>query len=320
MSVYTRVEHHELEEFLRHYRLGELVEYSGISAGIENTNYFVTTREGRFVLTLFEALSAQELPYFLDLMAHLAEHDVPSAHPKPDDKGLYLRHLNGKPAALVMRLSGHSVKTPTLAQCEALGKALGHLHVVGQEFKPRRANQRGLQWWHTTAGQMLAKLDSDEAALLQSELAFQQQHKHDALPHGVIHADLFRDNALFEDDVLTGIIDFYYACDEVLLYDVAITVNDWCSATNGTLDAERLGALLHGYQTERGFTQAESTAWPVMLRAAALRFWLSRLKDQHFPREGELTHIHDPQVFLRILKTHSNGQVLLPLSVTPSCG
>jgi len=320
MSVYTRVERHELEEFLCHYRLGALVDYSGISAGIENTNYFVTTGSGRYVLTLFEALTKQELPYFLDLMAHLSEHDVPSAHPMPDDQGHYLRHLNGKPAALVMRLAGRSVETPTLKQCAALGKALGHLHVVGQEFNSHRANLRGPHWWHTTAEQVKPRLDSEQAKLLQRELAFQKQHSHDALPRGVIHADLFRDNALFEDDVLTGIIDFYYACDDVLLYDVAITANDWCRTDTSQLDTERLAALLEGYQTERGFSEAEAAAWPVMLRAAALRFWLSRLKDKLFPREGELTHIHDPQVFQRILQNYSNGQVLFPLPVTPNCG
>jgi homoserine kinase type II len=302
MSVYTTVERDELEEFLSHYSLGELLEYEGISAGIENTNYFVTTSQGQYVLTLFEALTADELPYFLELMAHLAEHDVPSAHPIPDEQGKYLRTLNGKPAALVMRLQGHNIETTNQAQCAELGKALGHLHVVGQSYKGYRKNLRGPHWWQVTAREVMPKLGQDDATLLQAELAFQRQHRFDALPQGVIHADLFRDNALFVDNHLTGIIDFYYACNDLLLYDVAVTVNDWCTLPNGHLDPDRLGALLEGYQTERQFSDAEHEDWPVMLRAAALRFWLSRLKDLHFPREGEITHIKDPTVFQRILE------------------
>lgn len=307
MSVYTTVERDELEEFLRHYRLGELVDYEGISAGIENTNYFVTTSRGQYVLTLFEALSAEELPYFLDLMAHLAEHKVPSAHPMPDEQGRYLRTLNGKPAALVVRLAGHSVEAPSTDQCAELGRSVGHMHVVGQAFGNHRKNRRGPHWWLETAREVLPKLSEVETSLLNTELEFQRQHRHDTLPQGVIHADLFRDNALFVGDQLTGIIDFYYACNDVLLYDVAVTVNDWCTRPDGSLDTHRLEAFLTAYQGERRFTDAEHAAWPVMLRAGALRFWLSRLKDMHFPREGEITHIKDPTVFQHILESRVNG-------------
>lgn len=301
MSVYTTIEQDELESFLRHYTLGSLVDFQGISAGIENTNYFVTTSQGRFVLTIFEQHDHNELPYFLDLMAHLAEHDVPSAHPEADDEKHYLRTLKDKPAALVMRLEGRSVEHPTIEQCQALGKALGHLHVVGQEFTESRENGRGPAWWHATAKQVMSHLDTSEQAMLAEELRFQDSHRKDDLPRGVIHADLFRDNALFVDNQLTGIIDFYYACNDVLLYDVAVTVNDWCSNENGSLDNERLRAMLDAYQTERHFSEEEQNSWPVMLRAAALRFWLSRLKDKHFPREGEIVTMHNPDVFRDIL-------------------
>ena len=302
MSVYTTVERDELEAFLSHYRLGDLVGYEGISAGIENTNYFVTTSQDQYVLTLFEALASDELPYFLDLMAHLAEHDVPSAHPMPDEQGKYLRTLKGKPAALVRRLAGHNIESTNPTQCAEIGKALGHLHVVGRAFNGHRDNLRGPHWWQVTAQHLMPKLGPEEAALLQTELDFQRQHRHDALPKGVIHADLFRDNALFVNNHLTGIIDFYYACNDVLLYDVAVTVNDWCTLPDGSLDPARLTALLAAYQSERPFGEAEQAAWPVMLRAGALRFWLSRLTDQYFPREGEITHIKDPGVFRRILE------------------
>ena len=313
MSVYTTIERDELEAFLSHYSLGDLVDYEGISAGIENTNYFVTTSQDQYVLTIFEALSTDELPYFLDLMAHLAEHEVPSAHPMPDEQGKYLRTLKGKPAALVRRLAGHHIESANPAQCAEVGKALGHLHVVGQSFNGQRDNLRGPHWWQVTAHDLIPKLGPEEAELLQAELAFQRQHRHDALPHGVIHADLFRDNALFVDSHLTGIIDFYYACNDVLLYDVAVTVNDWCTLPDGSLDPARLTALLEAYRSERPFSEAEHTAWTVMLRAGALRFWLSRLKDQYFPREGEITHIKDPNVFRGILEQRVAQQAKLSL-------
>ena len=301
MSVYTQVEKDELESFLRNYSLGELVDFEGISAGIENTNYFVTTRDQRMVLTLFENHSAEELVYFLDLMAFLAEHKVPSAHPIADNNGNYLRELNGKPAALVMRLSGSGIDNATTEQCTAIGHALAQLHLSGQAFTSHRDNDRGTRWWRTTRNAVFECLSSDDQALLDEELAFQTSHRFDTLPRGVIHADLFRDNALFDGNNLTGLIDFYYACNDVLLYDVAVTLNDWCSNEHGGIVQEKAVAMLRAYHQVRPISVSEAQAWPVMLRAAALRFWLSRLKDLHFPREGELTHIKDPNFFKNIL-------------------
>ena len=302
MSVYTIIEQDELEAFLQNYAVGDLIEYQGISAGIENTNYFVTTSKGRYVLTIFEQLSAEELPYFLDLMAFLAEHEVPSAHPVADTNGHYLRQLKDKPAALVDRLNGSGVEQPNVSQCQALASALGHLHAVGHQFSGQRENVRGPHWWHVTAKRLHNHLDEDERTLLDAELANQDAHRHDELPVGVIHADLFRDNALFVGNELTGLIDFYYACNDVLIYDLAVTVNDWCSNEDGSLDNERVAAMLTSYSSQRPMSEAEQAAWPMMLRAAALRFWLSRLQDKHFPKEGELTHIKDPEVFRRILQ------------------
>lgn len=307
MSVYTSIEKSELEDFLAHYSLGELITFEGISAGIENTNYFVTTSSGEFVLTIFETVDEHELPYFLDLMAYLAEHDFPSAHPLADDTGHYMRHLKNKPAALVCRLNGKHIKRANLQQCREVGRALGHMHAVGQQFSGHRENQRGFKWWHSTADKVIAKLPEDQQQQLQDEIEFQNQHWHNTLPCGVIHADLFRDNALFEGDKLTGIIDFYYACDDILLYDLAITVNDWCVNDDGEIDDSQLDALIGSYQTERPVTQIEIDHWQAMLRAAALRFWLSRSLDWYYPRDGELTHRHDPDVFQQILerrKTH----------------
>ena len=305
MSVYTRIERNDLEEFLHHYPLGTLVSFEGIRAGIENTNYFVTTTLGQFVLTLFEQLKYDELPYFIDLMAFLSENDIPSAHPLADHQQHYLRVLHGKPAALVQRLNGASTEHPTIAQCRALGDALGRMHRVGQAYPSRRANPRGLPWWRDTMNKVLPHLTVEDAMLLQEEVhfqtAFHARPDSHTLPRGVIHADLFRDNALFVGESLTGIIDFYYACNDVLLYDVAVTVNDWCSLPDGRLNDTLTSVLLQAYQQQHTFSSAEHTAWPVMLRGAALRFWLSRLHDLHFPRAGEITHTKDPEVFKRIL-------------------
>lgn len=304
MSVYTRVDRPALETFLDDFDAGLLVEYSGISAGIENTNYFVTTTNGRFVLTLFEQLSRDELPFFLGLMAHLAEHGVPTAHPLTDRHGRYLGELCGKPAALVQRLTGSSVEHPNTAHCAAIGEALARLHLAGQSFPLTRANPRGPHWWREAAARVRDRLSPDEAQRLDDEIAFQFAHRHDQLPRGVIHADLFRDNALFEGERLTGIIDLYYACTDALLYDVAVTVNDWCVNDARELDPGRTRALLAAYAAVRPFTPAEHASWPAMLRAAALRFWLSRLIDLYFPREGELTHTKDPAAFARLLSAH----------------
>jgi len=302
MSVYTSIDQDELESFLLNYQVGDLVDFMGISEGIENTNYFVTTTHGRYVLTIFEQLSADELPYFLDLMAFLAEHEVPSAHPVADNDNHYLRELQGKPAALVARLNGSGIKQTNPEQCRALGQSLGKLHAVSHHFKGERRNPRGPAWWYEMSDKLEGHLSATERTLLDEELLFQKSHSRDQLPTGVIHADLFRDNALFDGNTLTGIIDFYYACNDVQLYDLAITVNDWCSHEDGSLDETRVTAMLDSYESQRPLLDAEKDAWPVMLRAAALRFWLSRLHDKHFPKEGEMTHIKDPDVFKQILQ------------------
>jgi homoserine kinase type II len=301
MSVFTPIEWDELVSFLGGYDLGELVEYQGISAGVSNTNFFVSTELGRYVLTLFEKESHDELPFFIDLMAHLADHGIPCAHPIADEQGVYLQTLKDKPAVLVQRLQGAFPESPNLQQCHAIGAGLGSMHKASSHFTQRRANGRGPAWWRRTAKEVMPHLDADDAALLEDEVSFQLQHRHDDLPRGIIHADLFRDNTLFEDNRLSGIIDLYYACYDVMLYDVAITANDWCTDDNGVLDMPRLEAMLSAYNENRPLHPAEQDAWPVMLRAAALRFWLSRLEDMHFPREGEMIHIKDPDEFKRIL-------------------
>lgn len=312
MAVYTKVEPEELAVFLGEYRLGELVGFQGIGEGIENTNYFVTTTRGEYVLTLFESIGFEDLPYYLDLMAFLAEHGVQSAHPLPDRNGSYLRTFNSRPATLLERLRGRSVETPNLRQCRAIGESLGHLHVEGQAFKGFRENARGPGWWYRTAERLLPHLDPPDAELLGEELRFQHRYCHAELPRGVIHADLFRDNALFVGDELTGIIDFYYACNDALLYDLAVTANDWCTRPDGSLESEKTRTILSAYNEWRPLRDEEHALWPVMLRAAALRFWLSRLQDRLFPRRGEITRIKDPNEFRRVLEFHRTHHAALP--------
>ncbi|MDH5358703.1 MAG: homoserine kinase [Gammaproteobacteria bacterium] len=307
MSVYTEVGRDQLVAFLNDYAVGDLLSYEGISDGIENTNYFVTTEQGQFVLTLFEHHQFGELAYFLDVMTFFYQHDIPSAHPAADRQGHYLKKLCGRPAALVMRLSGRGVDTvPTTAQCHAIGDVLARMHIVGQQFKSRRPSERGPKWRQQTADNLLPLMDADSAALLRNELTFQAGYAELDLPSGVTHSDLFRDNALFESDELKGIIDFYYACDEYLLYDLAVVVNDWCVDDDGSLNQARYQAVMSTYMQQRPLSEEEQANWNLVLRAAALRFWLSRLQDKLFPREGELTQIKDPDAFLTILQQHRN--------------
>ena len=304
MSVYTPVSAAELEAWLRGYSVGTLAELEPIKAGIENGNFFVTTTQGRYVLTLFERLPAAELPFYLDLMAHLARHGIPCPAPIANLADRYLGHLNGKPAALVTRLPGRSIDRPGTAECAALGMLLARMHLAGRSFAGYLENPRGAKWWRAAAAEVGAFLGTPEKRLLEEELQYQARHRFPDLPRGPVHADLFRDNALFQAGRITGVIDFYFAGVDCLLLDLAVCANDWClanPASDRRLDAGATRAFLRAYATLRPFAALEREAWPVMLRAAALRFWLSRLCDYHLPRPGELVHAHDPGHFREML-------------------
>lgn len=312
MSVYTKVTEPELGAWLRGFDVGELAELTPIAAGIENTNYFVTTGRGRYVLTLFERLPREDLPFYLGLMAHLAADGIPCPSPVASRDGGILGSLNGKPAALVTRLAGAWVPAPTPAHCAEVGQVLARMHISAESFNGTLENPRGPKWWRWAAPQVLPFLDEERRVLLESELKVQSTYRFSDLPRAAIHADLFRDNVLFDGARIGGVIDFYFAGIDALLFDVAVAVNDWCVHADGRIDPARARALIAAYHAVRPFTSLERGAWPIMLRGAALRFWLSRLYDFHLPRPGELVHAHDPEHFRRVLALRVAGSADAP--------
>jgi homoserine kinase type II len=306
MSVYTSVSPGELQAWLTRYALGDVLSFEPIAAGIENTNYFLTTEKGRYVLTLYERLPPEDLPFYLNLMAHLSRAGVPAPAPQPDRSGALWSMLNGKPAGVVARLEGAPVMMPGIHHCAAAGAALAQLHHGSETYRTRLGNRRGRAWWRQAARAVRPFLSAEQNALLENELQFQTRVDKPKLPTGAIHGDLFRDNVLFVGDAVSGIIDFGFAATDAYAYDLAIAVNDWCL----TRDASREGqpdpacerAMIDAYIQLRPLSDVEWAMWPSLLRAAALRFWLSRLYDLHLPRAGELTHAHDPAWFERILR------------------
>ncbi|TAM03180.1 MAG: homoserine kinase [Paraburkholderia sp.] len=315
MAVFTAVTETQLAQWLRDYDLGDVVELRGIQSGIENSNFFLTTTRGEYVLTIFEKLSADQLPFYLDLMRHLASHRVPVPDPMPRTDGALFGPLQGKPAAIVTKLEGAPELAPGVEHCVEVGQMLARMHLAGRDFKGDQPNLRSLEWWEETVPTVLPFLDEAQRDLLTSELAHQQAFFASAdyaqMPGGPCHCDLFRDNVLFahahpapgHEVRLGGFFDFYFAGCDKWLFDVAVTVNDWCvDLATGQLDRARAEALLRAYQTVRPFTAAEVRHWSDMLRAGAYRFWVSRLYDFYLPRSAELLKPHDPGHFERILR------------------
>ena len=319
MAVYTEVSLQEAESLVISLGLGQLQALEGCPGGIENTNYFVTTSQGQFVLTLFERLSFTQLPFYLALMKHLALRGIPVPDPAQDADGVYLHPVRGKPATVVSRLPGKSALVPDASHCAAVGGMLARMHLAALDFDLQQPNLRGLDWWNTTAPAILPYLDAPQTMLLQSELAYQNHVAasalYAALPRGPVHADLFRDNVLFASDGngdgtnvqtpprLTGFFDFYFAGVDCWLYDIAVCLNDWCiDLETGTADTPRTRALLSAYQATRPLTGPEQALVPALARAGALRFWISRLWDLHLPRAASMLKPHDPTHFERVLR------------------
>lgn len=311
MAVFTEVSEDEARALLRSLKLGELRGLRGIQGGIENTNYFATAeRDGEareYVLTLFERLTHEQLPFYLHLMKHLAQRGIPVPDPAPDAAGDLLHTVCGKPAAVVNKLAGKSELAPGPDHCAAVGAMLARMHLAGRDYGRRQPNLRGLAWWNETVPVVLPYVNEGQAQLLRGELAFQNHvaagSTYAALPTGAVHADLFRDNVMFEGAELTGFFDFYFAGTDTWLFDVAVCLNDWCvDLPTGEHVPERADAFLRAYAGVRPLAAAERQLLPAMLRAGALRFWISRLWDFHLPREAALLQPHDPAHFERVLR------------------
>jgi len=307
MAVFTEVSTKEARELLRRLQLGKLLELRGIEGGIENTNYFVTSDQGEYVLTLFERLTAEQLPFYLHLMHHLAHHGIPVPDPQADRHGAILHSVAGKPAALATKLRGKSQLAPDAAHCAAVGTMLARMHLAGQSYERSQPNLRGLPWWNETVPVVLPHVPGEAAALLLAELAYQNHvaasPAYAALPRGPVHADLFRDNVMFDGAELTGFFDFYFAGVDTWLFDLAVALNDWCiDLPTGAHVDERARAMLAAYQAERALSAAERELLPAMLRAGALRFWVSRLWDFYLPRAASMLTPHDPTHFERVLR------------------
>lgn len=306
MAVFTEVSPSEAAGLLATLNLGELKSMQGINSGIENTNYFVSTEQGEFVLTLFERLSAEQLPFYLNLMRHLAARGIPVPAPQPDAQGRILHSIQGKPAAVVTRLKGRNQLAPQAADCAQVGAMLARMHLAGQDYSAQQPNLRGLPWWVETVPVVKPHLTAQQAALIDSELRFQLDlaatPEHQALPRGPIHADLFRDNVMFDGASLSGFFDFYFAGCDTFGFDIAVCLNDWCiDLATGELDGERAQAFVAAYDAERRLSEVELALLPALLRSAAMRFWLSRLWDFFLPRDAAMLQPHDPTHFERVL-------------------
>lgn len=324
MAVYTEVSPKEARVLLRQLKLGELKTLKGCAGGIENTNYFVTTQVAEstheYVLTLFERLTHEQLPFYLRLMKHLAEQGLPVPNPTANARGDLVFEVKGKPAAVVNKLCGQSELSPTPAHCAAMGTMLAKMHLAGRDFPLSQPNLRGLSWWNDTVPVVLPHLNATQTALIQSELAYQNHtaasSAYAALPRGPIHADLFRDNVMFDASQgkpeLTGVFDFYFAGIDTWIFDLAVCLNDWCiDLETGVHHPERAQSFLGAYMTVRPLKHEERDLLPAMLRAGALRFWISRLWDFYLPREASMLQAHDPSHFERVLRERVNHPNLL---------
>jgi homoserine kinase type II len=308
MSVYTSISRKELENFLLHFSLGELINFTGIHAGIENTNFAVSTTQGEYILTIFETQTAKELHCIFDLLLYLSQNNFPSPIPQACKKGVFLNTVKGKSAAFFSRLPGCSIDRPSIEQCEEIGIYLAKLHLYGKNFCMKKQDSKKLINWQSVFNKIKLKLAKDDATLLGSELNFQFSCTQLDLPKGIIHADLFRDNVLFYQGKISGIVDFYDASNDFYLFDIAVTANDWC-VENNVINQQKLSALLLGYQTIRLLTDNEISHLSIFFRLAALRFWVSRLEHRLNPKSGLLTLEKDPVVFRRLLEYHRSNPI-----------
>lgn len=316
MSVFTPLERHELEVFLEPYGLGRLKDFQGIAAGSENSNFFISLEAGEFVLTLVERGPRGDLPFFIALLERLHQAGLPVPYGVATRDGEVLRELAEKPALLQPRLAGKHVIQPNAHHCAEIGAWLARLHLATHGEPLERRSDRGLNWMLEEGPVLALELHDEQLPLLRDSLQEVAELKPRilALPRANLHADLFLDNALFDGNHLTGVIDFYNACSGPMLYDLAITLNDWCSLADQRLDLPRAQALLGAYAALRPFNRAEAELWPAMLRIACLRFWLSRLiAARRF--QGRDVLVKDPAEFQRRLAQRQQVNLELPFAL-----
>jgi homoserine kinase type II len=308
MAVYTDVYDEDLTEFLARYDVGSLASVKGIAEGVENSNFLLTTSTGQFILTLYEKrVSPEDLPFFLGLMEHLAEQAIPCPTPIRDRTGRALQQLAGRPAALISFLQGYSVRRPRVEHCALLGPALAQLHLAGGSFALHRDNALSIEGWRKLTADTAARADEVAGGLAEEiaqELAFLEKAWPSDLPGGVIHADLFPDNVFFLGGAISGLIDFYFACNDLFAYDLAICLNAWCFEEPNAINVTKARALLRSYAGRRPLSEAEIRALPILARGAALRFLLTRLYDWFHTDEGALVKPKDPLEYRRKLRFH----------------
>lgn len=279
MSVYTHLSSTELKQFFVRFNKGQLVDFKGTEDGVENTNYFLTNdRQEQFVLTIFETMGKEELPYYVELTSILADQQLPVPKPISDDQEQIIQELKNKPAVLFPRLPGTHIKEPSLAHCEAIGEFLGRMHNITQAQTTQPTNRTDSAWFYHHTKQVLPLLSEDDKALLLSQINLYEQLQSLELPVGSIHADLFHDNALFEGERISGVIDFYNAYSDWLLLDLAVLVNDWCLTSSRCVNFAKVDAVLSGYEKVRERNEIEKAAWDQMLQFAACKFWVYRLR------------------------------------------
>lgn len=317
MAVFTTLTKGDINDLLNQYSIGELIDFQGIAAGIENTNYFVTTTNSQYVLTVFEKLTSTQLPFYLEFMAHLAAQNIPVPAPQRTHSGAVFTIIKDKPCAIATRLPGVAVMQPNAIHCQEMGSLLARMHIASKDYTGKQPNLRGLSWWHETTPSVLPFLTHELQVVLQDELSTQTNFAktvcYQNLTQSAVHADMFCDNALFVGERLGGVIDFYFAGVDAWLFDLAVCVNDWCVNPDGSLDIVRASALINAYAQVNPFSDNDRQAWGLMLRAAALRFWLSRLYDFYLPREASMLTPKDPTHFERILlQRRTQLEILLP--------
>lgn len=320
MAVYTHVNQAQLEALLNLYDIGKVTSFTGISEGVENTNYFLDTDQGKYILTLYEKrVDRNDLPFFLDLMKHMAENALPAAKPVKDKSGTTLQELCGRAAAIIEFAPGKSHAVPSIDNCSAMGTMLARAHNVVGTFAQDRKNDLSLQGWHSLKNACIKNADtckSGMASLIMDEFLYLDQHWPDTndsnLPRGVIHADFFPDNVLFDEQGnISGLIDFYFSCTDFFVYDLAICINAWCFDNKHQLDRQKCKSLLSSYHKERNISDAEISALPIMLRGNSLRFLLTRLYDWLNRVDGALVNVKDPLEYEKKLQFHRTNTIQL---------